>query len=149
MANKVMRLTLPTKLIYSSNWYFMNSNNLFELIHQGFRVTVGATASLLETIQDPQKRETTLSELQTEFNQRTQEWAEKGESTEKEARRVIDDILNKQRGQKGSGETVSNSEPASNSTTTTNANVQSELKELTEQIVALKTELEQLRQPEG
>ena len=126
----------------------MNSNNLFELIHQGFRVTVGATASLVETIQDPQKREATLSELRTELDQRTSEWAEKGESTEKEARKFIDDFLKKQGGQKPSGESGTSREPASSSTTATNANVQSELKELTEQIIVLRTELEQLRQSE-
>jgi hypothetical protein len=66
----------------------MNANNIFQFVQQGFRITVGATASLVETLQDPQKRTEAISEMQTEFNQKADEWAQKGEITEQEARRM-------------------------------------------------------------
>ena len=124
----------------------MNANNLFELVHQGFRVTVGAATSLVETLRDPQKREETLSELQRELRQRTQEWAEKGAITEREARQAIEGWLQQQTGKKSSGERGSSSQPASTATTPTKVNIPSELQELLEQIIALRTELEQSRQ---
>ena len=122
----------------------MNTNNLFEFVYQGFRVTVGATASLVEAIQDPQKREATISELQTELNQRTQEWAEKGENTEREARKFIDGFLKQNTNSSPSEDRSTNQDSTSNSTAT-NSNDQSELQELTEQIVNLRNELEELR----
>ncbi len=69
----------------------MNSDNLTQLLQQRFRITLGATASLVETLQDPQKRNQNLSDLRSELNHLTQEWAEKGEVTEQEARNFVDD----------------------------------------------------------
>ena len=125
----------------------MNSNNFFESVQQGFRVAVGATASLVETIQNPQKRDEAWSELSTQLNERTQEWAEKGKLTEEEARKVVDNLL--QKNTTFSQETTTSTPNASSSTPTPNPEVQSELKELTEQIVALRTELEGLRQSDS
>ncbi|MBR8827006.1 MAG: hypothetical protein DSM107014_03710 [Gomphosphaeria aponina SAG 52.96 = DSM 107014] len=123
----------------------MNSNNdLFTLIQQGFRITVGATASLVETIQDPAKRSATLSQLQTELQQRTTEWAQKGETTEQEARRMIDELLKQQASSTPEGRTTTSVQNYPTATTKTSTEV--ELKELTAQVVSLRTELEQLRQ---
>jgi polyhydroxyalkanoate synthesis regulator phasin len=123
----------------------MKTNNPLDILQQGFRVAVGATATIVETMQDQQKRENTLSQLRTELGQRTQEWAEKGEETEKEARKVIDQLLQKQGWQqptaKSGGE---NPTPAS-----TNANVEAEVQDLTEQIITLRKELENLRQEDN
>lgn len=122
----------------------MNSNNdFFSFIQQGFRVTVGATASLIETIQDPTKRETTLSQLKQDLQQRTNEWAEKGETTEQEARRVLDELLNKSTDTTSKNTTDNNSQSGSASTPKTST--EADLKALTEQVVALRTELEALR----
>ena len=107
----------------------MNNNSLLQFIQQGFRVTIGATASLVETIQDPQKRTEALSQLQIELEQKTREWAQKGEVTEQEARRIIDNLMN-QRTQ-GKQPDVNNSSSSPNTTSPKNA-VQSDLEELTE-----------------
>lgn len=120
----------------------MNVNNLFQVVQQGFRITVGATTSLLETIQDPQKRTKTISELQTELRQKTREWAEKGEITEQEARKMLDNLF-RQRGWQSNSETTSTTRKTDSAAYSTN--VESDLQELTEQIIALRTELEQLR----
>jgi len=75
----------------------MNSDNLMQLAQKGLRVTLGATASFLETLQDPQRREESFSRFRNEFSQLTEEWEVKGETTEREARHFVDELLS-QRG---------------------------------------------------
>ena len=122
----------------------MNNNSLLQFIQQSFRVTIGATASLVETIQDPQKRTEALSQLQIELEQKTKEWAQKGEVTEQEARRIIDNLINQRTRGKQPDVTNSNSQSSSNTTSPKNS-VRSDLEELTEQIIALRKDLEILR----
>jgi polyhydroxyalkanoate synthesis regulator phasin len=121
----------------------MNPNNLFELIHQGFLITVGATASLIETVQDSTKREIVLSDLAQELSQRTQEWTVKGESTEKEARKVIDQLFSTRK--QSSPTTTATTQTVPTPSSSAQSNVELEIKELTEQVIALRTELEMLR----
>jgi polyhydroxyalkanoate synthesis regulator phasin len=119
----------------------MTSNNAFDFIQQGFRVAVGATASIVETIQDQQKREHTLNQLKTDLDQRTKEWAVKGEETEKEARRLVDQLLQKQSWQQTP--TSGSERPAQ---PTSDDSAEAELQDLTQQITTLRKELENLRQ---
>lgn len=123
----------------------MNNNNFIQIIQQGFRVTVGATTSLVETIQDPQKRTEALSQIQTELEQKTQEWSQKGEVTEQEARRIIDNLISQRGWQKKTNTANSNNQYSSSSNSSENS-VQSDLEELTEQIIALRKDLENLQQ---
>ena len=126
----------------------MNSDNLIQLLQQGFRVSLGATTSLIESLQDSQKREETLSKLmRSEFSQLTEEWAEKGEITEREARNYVDALLRQQTSQT-TGETsgATNTSPTTPAPTTVAApDVQLEIQELTAQIAAMRAELEQMR----
>ena len=117
----------------------MNSNNFADVMSQGFRISVGAATSFLETIQDPQKRAVALSDLQTQLQERTREWSEKGELTELEARRLIEEWLQQQQNKD------QNKDTDSNNTATTTKTSASQINELTEQIIALRTELEKLR----
>ena len=125
----------------------MNSNNFFDLVQHGLKTAVGATASLVETLQDPQKREETFSELNTQWQKRTQEWAEKGESTEKEARRMVEDFLQKRGATQGKSPKTSTEDNINNNNVTNSPspkpNVVTEIQELTQTIVSLRTELEQ------
>ena len=128
----------------------MNSNNLLQVLQTGFRVSLGATTSLIETLQDPQKRDENLSQLNSKFSQRVTEWAEKGEITEQEARRFIEQMLRQQ----GNPETppttgTPSGTPTTPSTTTTSPSAQLEIEELTAQIAAIRTELEKLRNPDS
>jgi polyhydroxyalkanoate synthesis regulator phasin len=106
----------------------------------------------METVQDPQKRAQSLSELTNELSQKAAEWEEKGEVTEQEARRFIDAML-QQRSSSGSSSSTRNStvtEPIATPTKPTAApNVQQEIEALTTQISAIRTELEKLRQSES
>ena len=128
----------------------MNSDNLTQLVQQGFHVTLGATASLVETLQDPQKRNQNLSQLRLELSQMAQEWAAKGEMTEQEARNFVDNMLNQIRNQP-----PGSTSPASPSTVTTSPtqpaspDLQLELQELTAQLSAIRMELEKLRNPDS
>jgi polyhydroxyalkanoate synthesis regulator phasin len=127
----------------------MSNNAAANLLQKGLRITIGATTTLVETLQDPQKRQQTLTELQSQLSQQTQLWAEKGEITETEAKRWVETWLAQQKQQRT--HTSSNSS-SGNSTTVTNirfSDAQREIEELTAQILALKTELEQSRSQSG
>ena len=116
------------------------SPNIFELVQKGFRVTVGAAATLVETLQDPQKRDVTISEFRVELENRTAEWSEKGEMTETEARKFLENIF-----QKDSGKAAGDREVPTSAVEVEDADLEKEIQVLTEEITKLKTELETLR----
>jgi polyhydroxyalkanoate synthesis regulator phasin len=132
----------------------MNPDNVMEFLHTGFRVGVGATASLLESIQDPQKREENLADLKLEASDLTRKWAEKGEMTEREARNFVDTLIDRQR---SPGEAPSATTPppshspgeSSPPTSATSPEVYQDLQDLTAQIAALRSELENLQQKDS
>ncbi len=127
----------------------MNSNNLLQLIHTGFRVSLGATTSLVETLADPQTRDQNLSQLRLELTQRVREWEEKGLITEQEARSFIEASLRQQ--------TTPGTSPATGTTDSVKTppspvaspTVQLEIEELTAQLAAIRAELEKLRKQPG
>ncbi len=125
----------------------MNNNNfLLETAQKGFRITVGAATSLIETVQNPQKRSEAISQIQSELNQKAQEWAQKGEITEQEAQAFVNNLLNQKPWEKGASGIKNPSNNSSNSSSSNNVNW--ELQELIEEIVALRMELEAMRQSE-
>lgn len=130
----------------------MNSDSLIQLAQKSLRVTLGATASLIETLQDPQRREESLIRLQTEFSQLAEEWEVKGTVTEQEARTFVDNILSQTTHQANSTHSPSSSTSATSPTSTatrtaTSPEVQQDLQELTAQLAAIRSELERLREP--
>jgi polyhydroxyalkanoate synthesis regulator phasin len=123
----------------------MNSETVVRFLQRGFHVTLGATAAAVEILQDPQRREANLNRLRTEWNQLAEEWATKGEVTEREARSYVDQVI---------AERQANREPRTVTTTATTVipetdHPQSELQELTAQLAAMRAELERLRQEKG
>lgn len=129
-----------------------SDNNLTELLQKGFRVGLGATASLIEILQNPEKRDQNLSKLQTDLSQLADELAVKGEETEQEARKIVDSFLAKSGASSGGGSGNSSAtETTTVSTTATPAgasspDMQGELQELTDQIATIRSDLEKLRQ---
>ena len=117
----------------------MDNNNLLQIAQQGFRITVGAATSLVETVQNPQKRTEALSQMQADLSQKTQEWSEKGEVTEQEARKFLDSLFDRQ----GSGD---NYPGTPSSATVPKTNTTSDLQQLTDEIIALRKELEEIRE---
>lgn len=128
----------------------MNPDNFLQLIQTGIRASLGATTLLVETLQDPRKREDSFSQLQSDLNQQFSQWAQKGEQTEQEARSFLDQLLNKSSNPGNTSVTVTSTETSATPTTnTTSPNTQSSLEDLTAQIAALRIELEQLRQSDS
>ena len=128
----------------------MNPDNLPQMLQTGFHLTLGATSFLIETLQDPLKREENLDKPKSDFGQLADELLEKGEMTEREARNFVDTIFS----QPGDRENA-DSEPVSSkqSDAATDAppdsvvqpNVKLEIQELTAHMAALRAELENLR----
>lgn len=143
----------------------MDTIDLEKLFQRGYYVTLGATSSLLEVIQDPTKREENLRRLGRNFDEITQELAEKGVTTEAEARSYVDKFV----AQQVSGKTSTESEVTSLTTVTTTArtvddsafdnlsdkfenpnntvkaSMRDEIQELTQQLASLRSELQNLR----
>jgi polyhydroxyalkanoate synthesis regulator phasin len=116
-----------------------------QLIQRGFRITLGATTSLLETLQDPQKRATNFSELKSKLGQQMEEWAEKGAVTEEEARTFVDRMWQQRPSSSPANYANPPSDPATSSSPNSDSHAQSEIQQLTAQIATLRTELENLR----
>jgi hypothetical protein len=131
----------------------MNSDTLLQLVQNSFRITLGATASLVEVLQNPQKRDESLGKLSQEWSQLSQEWAVKGETTEQEARNFVNQFMNQRGGFSGfnRGSSAASSGYATTPTAapTAPADVQVELQELTAQIAAIRAELEKIRESEN
>ena len=117
----------------------MNHNTFLRELQQGYRVAIGMTVTLLETLQDPNKRENTFSELKQEWNQRSQEWSEKGEVTEREAKETLENWLKKRQSSapsaSGNGQTI-------DTQAVSEENLEAEIRDLTQKITALRSELE-------
>ena len=126
----------------------MNSNNLLQLVQTGFRVTLGATTSAIETLQDSQKLQELFSQFNSDLKQQMEAWAQKGEVTEQEARKMMDNLWS-QSGQATSSAANTTIDIVSETTNTTDGSVESEIQNLTEQIVNLRQELESLREEES
>ncbi|NET58450.1 MAG: hypothetical protein F6K47_20530 [Symploca sp. SIO2E6] len=120
----------------------MDSNNLVEFLQTGFHVSLGATTALIESLQDPQKREENVSLLNASFDQQLTTLVEKGKITEQEARTYMESMWT----QPNNSDSSATDTSATPSTSTTNAKTQQEIEELTAEIAALRTELEQQRQ---
>ncbi|MFB2973176.1 hypothetical protein ACE1CD_29795 [Aerosakkonema sp. BLCC-F183] len=124
----------------------MNSDNPIELLQTGFRVSLGAAASLIESVTDSQKREEIISKVsKSEFGQLTDEWAKKGELTEQEARNFVESLLNQGKNQTPTETPAPSTDPSEIPISADPPEVQQELQELTAQIAAMRAELERLR----
>ncbi|USR90075.1 hypothetical protein NEA10_14630 [Phormidium yuhuli AB48] len=124
----------------------MNPDTLMQSLQTSFRATVGAASTALESLQDAQKREENLQALQNQdWEALVQQLAEKGELTELEARRFVDEILGAsstdapQTVDVSGDADVKEDEPAT----------EEELEQLSEMVAKLRQELEQLRRPKS
>lgn len=128
----------------------MNAEHLTGLLHKGFHVTLGATSSLIELLQDPYKRNENLGKIQSQFSELTDEWAEKGKMTEQEARNFVDTILSqRQQSVNTDTTTVTTPSPVDSSSTipvTSDPEPVREIQDLTTQIAELRDELKRLRE---
>ncbi|MCL2929819.1 MAG: hypothetical protein O4807_00680 [Trichodesmium sp. St19_bin2] len=120
----------------------MNPDDLTQIMQKAFRTTLGATSFFMETLQDSSKRDENLNKLNSDFNQLTEEWAERGEMTEQEARNFVDIILNQQNTQANTDSTTVSSSPNS-ALGLAQSDIQRDLLELTQEIANLRNDLQQ------
>ncbi len=119
----------------------MNPEELLQTAQKGFHMTLGATAAVIESLQDARKREENTAKLRQDWGQLSEELVQKGQQTEQEARIFVDGLLN----QGKSGATSSSGAASAPDMPTAPPEVQQDLQTLTEQLAALRQELEQLR----
>ncbi|WP_036534026.1 hypothetical protein [Neosynechococcus sphagnicola] len=149
----------------------MNLDSLIDSLRKGWQISLGATSSLIEmlqdpekrqqnvhqweeslselpyVLQDPQKRDERIQQLQETLEQLTQEWATKGEVAEREGRSFVETLLGHYRQQQQ--DAASHATVNTTATTVVSTALQTELQELTTQVAAIRAELEQLRQQDG
>jgi polyhydroxyalkanoate synthesis regulator phasin len=118
----------------------MDPDTLFQTIQKGFRVGVGATTTFVEALQNPQIHQQNFEKLRSNPDQLIADLAQKGEITERDARTLVDQLIGNRLGNR----------PASEMTVTTTAvtispDAQAELRELTQQLVSLRQELQELK----
>lgn len=123
----------------------MNPDTFAQIVQKSLRVTIGATASLVEMLQDPERREENLTRLRTDFGQLANEWEIKGESTESEARNFVSSLLSQPFNSSSSTGPDYQTTVSTTATPVTSPDVQRDLQELTAQIAAIRSELERLR----
>jgi len=125
----------------------MDDTNLIALLQKSFHVTLGATAALMEALQDPQKREETLARLRLDFNDLAQDWAAQGAVTESEARMFVNNLFHQTSQQSDIQDTAARTATQETvATSMQNLGIQSELQSLTAQLAAIRAELEKLNQ---
>jgi polyhydroxyalkanoate synthesis regulator phasin len=123
----------------------MYPDDLSQTLQKGFRVTLGATASLIEAIQDPQGSSQRFSALGGDVNRITEELEIKGETTEREARVMVDALLSQMPNPFGGA-----AEPAGPTITTVaspvvSPSVQDDLAALTQELAAMRRDIEALK----
>ncbi|NJN23622.1 MAG: hypothetical protein HC810_03505 [Acaryochloridaceae cyanobacterium RL_2_7] len=111
----------------------MDSQQTLEFLKKGLHVTLGATTSLVESVQDPLKREENMAQLNLGFDELTHIWEEKGSVTEAEARQFVDTVISSSMNM-ASPAPHNSSSTSSGSTTQFDASIASEIENLTTQL---------------
>lgn len=125
----------------------MNPDTLSQTLQKGFRVTLGATASLLEALQDPHTSSQRFSEIGNDVERLTEELEVKGEVTEREARQFVDSLLTQMPNPFGSMGTTSSGQTVNTvATPVADASIQAELEALTLELTAIRQDIETLKQ---
>jgi len=130
--------------------FLMNSETLTATIQKGVRVTLGATASLVDALRDPQASQEKFGNI-SDFEVLTQELEAKGTDAEREARAVMDSVMS----QVGQMPNPFAPTPASEATVdadarpVADASVQTELETLTQELSTLRAEIEALKSQPG
>jgi polyhydroxyalkanoate synthesis regulator phasin len=117
----------------------MNSDTAMDLLKKGFRITLGASTSLVESIQDPLKREENLAQMQSDPNAFAEQLAEKGAVAEVEARRFVDSVVTQYGG--GSSSPATSNGPSPATTSSIDPSLERALRDLTAELAQIRSEL--------
>jgi polyhydroxyalkanoate synthesis regulator phasin len=137
----------------------MNTDTLIELIQKGYRVTLGAASSAVEAVQDPQQAASDFSDVGTDFYRLADKLEVRGALTEKEARNFVEGVVNqlpepfRSVSASFSGSfSQGSSTPKTVTTVATpvvDVQLQSEVESLTAELIAMRKEIDELRQKDS
>ncbi|MGD1867534.1 MAG: hypothetical protein ACFB0D_23540 [Phormidesmis sp.] len=130
----------------------MNSDSLLELIQKGYRVTLGAASTAVEAVQDPQRTADEFSAIGTDWERLADKLEVRGALTEKEARDFVEGVTSQMPEPfRSASSPFTSGEPAEPPTVTTVATpvvdteLQAEVTSLTEELIAIRQEIEALK----
>lgn len=130
----------------------MNTDTLLELFKKGYRVTLGAASSAVEAVQDPQRAADEFSAVGTDFQRLAEKLEVRGALTEKEARDFVEGVAS-QLPEPFRSVSASFTQGANAPRTVTTvatpvveAGLQAEVESLTAELIAMRKEIDELKQ---
>ncbi len=130
----------------------MNPDSLLELIQKGYRVTIGAASTAVEAVQDPQRFSDEFSTIGTDWERLADKLEVRGALTEKEARDFVDGVTSQMPEPfRSVSSPFGQSTPPVPPTVTTIATpvvdteLQAEVNSLTAELIAIREEIEALK----
>ncbi|MEO1619416.1 MAG: hypothetical protein AAFU53_00130 [Cyanobacteria bacterium J06632_3] len=130
----------------------MNTDSLLELVQKGYRVTLGAASTAVEAVQDPQRTADEFSAIGTDWQRLADKLEVRGALTEKEARDFVEGVTSQMpepfRSMSSSFDQSTPSEPPTVTTVATpvvDTELQAEVASLTDELVAIRQEIEALK----
>jgi polyhydroxyalkanoate synthesis regulator phasin len=137
----------------------MNTDTLIELLQKGYRVTLGAASSAVEAVQDPQRAADDFSDVGTDFQRLADRLEVRGALTEKEARNFVEGVVSQmpepfRSVSQSFSQSVSQgaADPKTVTTVATpvvDTQLQAEVESLTAELIAIRKEIEELRQKDS
>lgn len=131
----------------------MNTDTLLELFQKSYRVTLGAASTAVEAVQDPQRAADEFSDIGTDFHRLADKLEVRGALTEKEARDFVEGVVSQMpepfRSVSANLTHQENTVPRTVTTVATpvvDAGLQSEVESLTAELIAMRKEIDELRQ---
>lgn len=132
----------------------MNTDTLLELFQKGYRVTLGAASSAVEAIQDPQRTADEFSAIGTDWERLADKLEVRGALTEKEARDFVEGVSSQlpepfRSMSSGLHSPVVEPEPTTVTTVATpvvDSELKAEVESLTAELIAMRAEIEALRE---
>ncbi|MEL6556239.1 MAG: hypothetical protein AAFQ63_22700 [Cyanobacteria bacterium J06621_11] len=130
----------------------MNTDSLLELVQKGYRVGLGAASTAVEAIQDPQRVSSEFSAIGTDWERLADKLEVRGALTEKEARDFVEGVSSQMpepfRSASSPFNTGKPDEPPTVTTVATpvvDTELQAEVTSLTEELIAIRQEIEALK----
>jgi len=136
----------------------MNTDTLVEIFQKGYRVTLGAASSAVEAVQDPQRAADEFSAVGTDWERLADKLEVRGALTEKEARDFVGGVMSQMPEPFRSASenfpdfSTQSKEPKTVTTVATpvvDAGLQAEVESLTAELIAMRKEIDELRNKEG
>ena len=130
----------------------MNTDSLLEFVQKGYRVSLGAASTAVEAIQDPQRVSSEFSAIGTDWERLADKLEVRGALTEKEARDFVEGFSSQMpepfRSAASPFSTGRPDEPPTVTTVATpvvDTELQEEVTSLTEELIAIRKEIEALK----